>query len=622
MGSDGIETSIEALAARVQVLERDVGVMKGILWHSAGAAPDSPPPAAPQPAPPQPVAPNGWAPPSAPSWGPARAPAWAPAAPGPAAPSLALRDEAKLAGAWFARAGALAVLVGAGFAFKYGIDRGLITEPVRVLVGLLAGLAFVAWGYWARRKGWATFSQAVTAGGIAICYLSVTVANLAYHLISGPVTFGSLVAITAGSAALAYWYDSLALAILATVGGFLTPFLAWQGGKPQGAALYTYVAILDAGVLGLAFFKAWRPLDAVARAGTSILFGVGLSSVGFGVAMGFATAFLLLFVAVPVLANLAPARRDGETSDEADGVLLVASTLAYYGFGMFLLWHHDHADLRGAFTFGLAGAFAGLASLAAVVAPRDRMLRLFLWALSVAAITTAIPLQFHQFAVALGWAGEGLGLTWAGMRARSVTLRTVGAAILGGGGMVAFGRLFDHYTPPHLLVSPASATVLAVIAALGFEAFLFSRDADPESRRLWYPWSAVAANGLAVAWLSAEALAYYHPGLGGLRWQPLQFTLSAIWAIYAGILLGVGVASRQRWARLAALGLFTVTVAKMLVIDLWTLSTGERVLAFIGLGGLLLACSLVYHRFKHLILGDEGEQGSWGASASLTFEPK
>jgi len=125
-----------------------------------------------------------------------------------------------------------------------------------------------------------------------------------------------------------------------------------------------------------------------------------------------------------------------------------------------------------------------------------------------------------------------------------------------------------------------------------------------------------------VAWLSAEALAYYHPGLGGLRWQPLQFTLSAIWAIYAGILLGVGVASRQRWARLAALGLFTVTVAKMLVIDLWTLSTGERVLAFIGLGGLLLACSLVYHRFKHLILGDEGEQGSWGASASLTFEPK
>ena len=60
--------------------------------------------------------------------------------------------------------------------------------------------------------------------------------------------------------------------------------------------------------------------------------------------------------------------------------------------------------------------------------------------------------------------------------------------------------------------------------------------------------------------------------------------------------------TRQRWARLAALGLFAVTVAKMLLLDLWTLSTGERVLAFIGVGCLLLACSLMYHRIRDMIL--------------------
>ena len=36
--------------------------------------------------------------------------------------------------------------------------------------------------------------------------------------------------------------------------------------------------------------------------------------------------------------------------------------------------------------------------------------------------------------------------------------------------------------------------------------------------------------------------------------------------------------------------------------DLWTLSTGERVLAFVGAGCLLLACSLMYHRFRDMIL--------------------
>ena len=583
MSSDDIGN----LTARVELLERDVAIMRGILWRSA----------APQP-------PQTAAPPAARPWvAPPPGQAWPP----PAPTSLPKpRDEARLAGAWFARGGALAVLIGAGFAFKYGIDHGLITRADRVLIGLLAGLAFVAWGYWARRKGWMTFSQAVTAGGIAICYLSVTVADLGYHLISGPVAFAGLLAITAGSAALAYCYDSLALAILATVGGFLDPFLAWRGGPPQPAALYAYLGILDAGVLGLAFFKDWRWLDAVALAGTWLLFGIGLSSASFGVGEGFASVLLLLFIAVPFAANLAPSRRPARPSGAGDSVMLALSGAAYFAYSMFLLWDHDHASLQGVFTFGLAAAFAGLAWLAMIATPRDPVLRRSLSGMAVAATTVAIPLQFHHFAIALGWAVEGLALSWVGMRARRVLVRNTGTLILGGGALLMVGLLFDHYTPSHVLVSAESANVLGVIAALVADAFLLSRDTDPDSPRLWYPLCAVAANGLAVAWLSAEAVAHYHPAFsGGAGWQPLQFTLSATWAIYAGVLLGAGVATRQRWARLAALALFALTAAKMAVIDLWTLSTGERVLAFIGIGAVLLACSLLYHRFKDLIFAPE-----------------
>lgn len=431
MGSN----EIGDLAARVELLERDVGIMKGILWRSgptvpAQGTPTPPPP--PRRAPATQWAPPPWVAQPAHAAQPSRASGWAgPGAPAGPAAELEPPDEATLAGTWFARAGALAVLIGAGFAFKYGIDRGFITEGVRVLIGLLVGLAFVAWGYWARRQEWHTFSQAVTAGGIAICYLSVTVADLAYHLVSGPVTFAALLVITAGSAALAYWYDSLALAVLATLGGFLNPFLAWPGGKPQALPLYSYLTVLDAGVLGLAFVKAWRPLDAFARAGTWLLFGIGLRTVGFGAGEAFATAFLLLFIAVPILASLAPARR-ARPSDEADGVLLALSAVAYFGYSMFLLWHNNHADLWGLFTFGLAGAFAGLAWLATLVAPADRVLRRFLWGLAVAATTVAIPQQFRGFAVALGWAGVGLAVTLVGMRARSVSVRTAGAVILGG----------------------------------------------------------------------------------------------------------------------------------------------------------------------------------------------
>src|SRR5438105_2963190 len=186
MGTDGYDGTIDDLAARVEVLERDVGIMRGILWKSGTAAQAIPSPAQP----------TRWTAPrtrpapqesrGGPPWG---TPRGQPLGGTPGLPGLPLRtppDEARLAGTWFSRGGALAMLIGAGFGFKYGIDRGFITEPVRVLIGLLSGLAFVAWGSWARRKGWHAFSQAVTAGGIAICYLSVVIANPTYHLISAP----------------------------------------------------------------------------------------------------------------------------------------------------------------------------------------------------------------------------------------------------------------------------------------------------------------------------------------------------------------------------------------------------------------------------------------------------
>ena len=41
---------------------------------------------------------------------------------------------------------------------------------------------------------------------------------------------------------------------------------------------------------------------------------------------------------------------------------------------------------------------------------------------------------------------------------------------------------------------------------------------------------------------------------------------------------------------------------KLVTLDLWTLTTGYRVLAFAGMGAVLLTCSLMYHRFRDPIL--------------------
>ena len=85
--------------------------------------------------------------------------------------------------------------------------------------------------------------------------------------------------------------------------------------------------------------------------------------------------------------------------------------------------------------------------------------------------------------------------------------------------------------------------------------------------------------------------------------ETTQLALSALWGGYAALLLAVGIRVRQPWARYLGLGIFGVTLVKMVTIDLWHLEMLHRTIAFIGLGVLMIACSFLYNRFRELIVG-------------------
>jgi uncharacterized membrane protein len=54
---------------------------------------------------------------------------------------------------------------------------------------------------------------------------------------------------------------------------------------------------------------------------------------------------------------------------------------------------------------------------------------------------------------------------------------------------------------------------------------------------------------------------------------------------------------------LLAIGIFGVTLVKMVGSDLWSIGPVHRIVSFAGIGALLLACSLLFHRVKHVVLG-------------------
>lgn len=74
--------------------------------------------------------------------------------------------------------------------------------------------------------------------------------------------------------------------------------------------------------------------------------------------------------------------------------------------------------------------------------------------------------------------------------------------------------------------------------------------------------------------------------------------LTLSWSLEGIALLAAGFIARDRWLRLAGLGLLLLCIGKVFFYDLRNLETFYRILSFIGLGMILLAVSWIYTRFK------------------------
>ncbi|MBI4585507.1 MAG: DUF2339 domain-containing protein [Planctomycetes bacterium] len=171
----------------------------------------------------------------------------------------------------FAWLGGLALLLGVVFAIKYSFEKNLIPPAVRAAGGFLVGIGLLAGGVVLKRKEYATTSQTLCATGIAILY-ATSFACRAYYKFAfaenhPEVIFALMILVTVTAFLLAVKLDAMVIAILGLLGGFLTPPLL-STGEDQPLGLFSYIALLDAGLMAVAFKKRWHFLFLLGAAGT------------------------------------------------------------------------------------------------------------------------------------------------------------------------------------------------------------------------------------------------------------------------------------------------------------------------------------------------------------------
>jgi uncharacterized membrane protein len=422
-------------------------------------------------------------------------PRTAPAAPAPGE-SSAIRQWIT-GGNTLARIGVVVLFIGVAFLLKYASEHVTIPIEARLAGVALGGIALLVFGWRlrARRAGYAVTLQGAGAG---ILYLTVFAALRLYEVLSPAPAFGLLFAIGALASFLAIRQDAMALAVLGVLGGFAAPVLASGGGSH--VVLFSYYAMLNAAILAIAWFKAWRPLNVVGFACTAVagtLWGITTyRPEDFATTEPFLILFFLFYVAIATLYAL---RRSLELRRYVDatlvfGVPLVAASLQdalVHGIQYALAWS----------AVGACAIYLLLARLLRARRPALRLLVESFAALSIVFGTLAIPLALDARLTSAAWAIEGAAVVWMGVRQRHASARWFGLLLQLAAG-VAFALGFSPWSDPlsgGRLPIANSAYLGALLVACGGVASSYALSRDGGIR----PWERAFAGimfGWGLAW--------------------------------------------------------------------------------------------------------------------------
>ncbi|MDP1693244.1 MAG: DUF2339 domain-containing protein, partial [Burkholderiaceae bacterium] len=158
-----------------------------------------------------------------------------------------------------AKIGLMILFIGVAFLLRYASAYVVVPIEVR-LAGIAAGaIAMLGWG-WHIRASRPGIALPVQGAALATLMLVTFGAFKIYHLLPATPTFALLLVLVAFTCVLAVLQDALWLAVFGIVGGFAVPILTSSGGGSH-VALFSYYALLNAGILAIAWKRSWRSLN-------------------------------------------------------------------------------------------------------------------------------------------------------------------------------------------------------------------------------------------------------------------------------------------------------------------------------------------------------------------------
>jgi uncharacterized membrane protein len=496
-----------------------------------------------------------------------------------------------------AKLGLVILFIGIAFLLKYVAATVTIPIELRLAAVVLADLGLLAWG-WRLRLKRREIGLPVQGTAIAILMLVIFSASQRYDLIPTGLAFGVLVSLMIFTCLLAVLQEAPWLAAFGITGGFACPVLL-STGHGSHIALFSYYAMLNAGVFALAVKRSWHQLNLL-----GFVFTFGVAGVWGGLrytpehywsAQAFLILFFLCYSAIPLVFA---GRKTTRLQDYVDVLLVMGTPLLTFGFQVGLV-----KDM----SFGLAFSALGLGGFYLVVGTilwrvgkqRWRMLVKTFAVFGAIFGTLTIPFAFDARWTSAAWALEGFGFVWFGLQHRRRAIWVCGL-LLQVAAWISFipavsrldrdGALAAHIWLGFLLLAGSAYAIAVVMRKPGGD----EQDLSP---------LADTALGLAAAWLLAGC------------WTEAALRLSggalANWlvagAMFTGILM-FAVSRRMAWplarqlvlaAQIAgAIGLIVVGAPGLSLTSMIDAQSDTPLPGLVMLAVAALATSRTLHRAK------------------------
>ncbi len=293
--------------------------------------------------------------------------------------------------------GGIALIVGLLFLVKNAFTPFLTTPQGKLTVITATGLVFLIIGEITRRRSYGYVAKSATAIGFALLYAAVFSAYGYFDLLGSTVAFGLAIIITAGALTYAVSLNEVIMAVLAMLGGYLSPYLlSTNENRPH--ALFIYVAILSIGAMACSVFRKWKVVKILAFIGYAVLFSGWFTKFyspdQSSLALSYLWFFTLIFLAIPVLHELI---KKTTTSKEA-ALLIVFNALLAFVYHLRII---DQTSFLTAAVLSLSAIHLLMFFVVQKRCPDDKKLLPVLLSVSLFLLTAAVVIYFKIYGIVI-----------------------------------------------------------------------------------------------------------------------------------------------------------------------------------------------------------------------------